>query len=77
MGPVLEQALASAGINENFVVDDDLNLEGFQDKLAKAYADYNAYDKLKNKAKKAETRATTFRQSLTLKQIQDNMLRNR
>lgn len=77
MGPVLEQALASAGINENSLVDDDLNLEGFQDKLAKAYADYNAYDKLKNKAKKSETEATALRQALTLKQIQDNMLRNR
>lgn len=77
LGPVLEQALASAGINENSLVDDDLNLEGFQDKLAKAYADYNAYDNLKDKAKKAETAATTLRQSLTLKQIQDNMLRNR
>lgn len=77
LGPVLEQALASAGIDENTGFDDDLNLEGFQDKLAKAYEDYNAYDKLKIKAKKAETDATTLRQSLTLKQIQDNMLRNR
>lgn len=77
MGPVLEQALASAGINENSWIDDDLNLEGFQDKLAKAYADYNAYDKLKNEAKKSETKASALRQTLTLKQIQDNMLRNR
>ena len=77
LGPVLEQALASAGINENFVVDDDLNLEGFQDKLAKAYEDYNAYDKLKIKAGKSESDATALRQALTLKQIQDNMLRNR
>ena len=77
MGPVLEQALVSAGINENIVFDNDLNLEGFQDKLTKAYEDYNAYDELKIKAKKAETKATTLRQSLTLKQIQDNMLRNR
>lgn len=77
LGPVLEQALASAGINENTVFDDDLNLEGFQDKLAKAYADYNAYDKLKDEAKKSESKATTLRQALTLKQIQDNMLRNR
>ena len=77
MGPVLEQALASAGINENFGVDDDLNLEGFQDKLAKAYEDYNAYDKLKIKAGKSASDATAIRQALTLKQIQDNMLRNR
>lgn len=77
LGPVLEQALASAGINENTGFDNDLNLEGFQDKLAKAYADYNAYDKLKDEAKKSESKATTLRQALTLKQIQDNMLRNR
>ena len=76
MGPVLEQALASAGINENSLVDDDLNLEGFQDKLAKAYEDYNAYDKLKIKTEKSASDATAVRQALTLKQIQDNMLRN-
>ena len=77
LGPVLEQALVSAGINENMVFDDDLNLEGFQDKLAKAYEDYNAYDKLKIKAGKSASDATAIRQALTLKQIQDNMLRNR
>ena len=44
MGPVLEQALVSAGINENIVFDNDLNLEGFQAKLAKAYEDYNAFN---------------------------------
>lgn len=77
LGPVLEQALVSAGINENMVFDDDLNLEGFQDKLAKAYEDYNAYDKLKIKANSAASSATALRQALTLKQIQDNMLRNR
>jgi len=77
LGPVLEQALVSAGINENMFFDDDLNLEGFQDKLAKAYEDYNAYDKLKIKANSAASSATALRQALTLKQIQDNMLRNR
>lgn len=77
LGPVLEQALASAGINEESITDDDLNLEGFQDKLTKAYKDYNAYDKLKIKAESAASSATALRQALTLKQIQDNMLRNR
>lgn len=77
MGPVLEQALASAGINEDYLTNDDLILEGFQDKLAKAYEDYNAYDKLKSNADKTASKATALRQSLTLKQIQDNMLRNR
>lgn len=77
LGPVLEQALVSAGINENMVFDDDLNLEGFQDTLAKAYEDYNAYDKLKIKANSAASSATALRQALTLKQIQANMLRNR
>lgn len=76
LGPVVEQALKSSGVDEALLGDDTMDFNGFQSKMTNALSDYVAYTELRKQADTASSKAATKRMEKQLQMIQGNILKN-
>ena len=76
LGPIVEQALKSSGVDEALLGDDTMDFNGFQSKMTNALSDYIAYTELRKQADTASSKAATKRMEKQLQMIQGNILKN-